>query len=333
MLYFCVPKSERLAGYWKQIEGRLQKIRHCENIEGQRRDLSLVSLDPNAFLDLKMTGTCQFVLPEWLFDLDYPGHYLRRIRSASVTVPCVIGPYASVNCTVTLESSSVRIDADATSDYERDPRKPEDARFLDIRGASESIATSSAQADSGLFEANLRDERYLPFESHGAVSRWRIRLKSSDNGLALESATDFILHLRYIARDGGPDLEDGARNAIKKRIGPAARTPLYRMISLRHEYPTEWGKYRNAGGPIGPLDLANRFPALFAHRKITVRRDRRYFAVTGDVITPLTSGAQQVKLKSTSAITVAAPTTDTIDLTGATPDDVLVVIPYVVEVS
>ena len=335
-------------GYWDSLKRGLLagealaldlKRMEAAYLEQNARDyeitkhVSLVSLDPNAFLDLKTTGTCQFELPEWLFDLDYPGHYLRRIRSASVTVPCVIGPYASVNCTVTLESSSVRIDADATSDYERDPRKPEDARFLDIRGASESIATSSAQADSGLFEANLRDERYLPFESHGAVSRWTIRLKSSDNGLALESATDFILHLRYTARDGGPDLEDGARNAIKKRIGPATRTPLYRMISLRHEYPTDWSKYRNAGGPIGPLDLSNRFPALFAHRKITVRRDRRYFAVTGDVITPLTPGAQQVELKSTSAITVAAPTTDTIDLTGATPDDVLVVIPYVVEIS
>ena len=148
------------------------------------KHVSLVSLDPNAFLDLKTTGTCEFELPEWLFDLDYPGHYRRRLRSASFTMPCVIGPYASVNCTVTLESSSVRIDADAVSDYERNPRKPDDPRFLDMRGASESIVTSSAQGDSGLFEANLRDERYLPFESHGAISRWRIRLKSSDNGLA-----------------------------------------------------------------------------------------------------------------------------------------------------
>jgi hypothetical protein len=41
---------------------------------------------------------------------------------------------------------------------------------------------------------------------------------------------------------------------------------------------------------------------------------------------------QQVELKSTSAITVAAPGTDTIDLTGAPPDNV-VVVPYVVEVS
>jgi hypothetical protein len=332
-------------GYWDSLKRGLLagetlaldlKRMEAAYLEQNARDyeitkhVSLLSLDPNAFLDLKSTGSCRFELPEWLFDLDYPGHYLRRIRSASVTVPCVIGPYANVNCTVTLESSSVRIEADSTGDYDRNPRKPDDPRFLDIRGASESIVTSSAQDDSGLFEATLRDERYLPFESHGAVSRWSVRMKSSDNGLALESATDFILHVRYTARDGGPDLEDAARKSVGKRIGPASRAPLYRMLSLRHEYPTEWSKYRSAGGLIGPLDLSNRFPALFAHRKITVRKDRLYFAVTGDVITPLKQGTQKVKLRSTSAITVAAPTTDTIDPGGATPDDLLVVIPYVV---
>jgi hypothetical protein len=332
-------------GYWDSLKRGLLagdslaldlKRMEAAYLEQNARDfeitkhVSLVSLDPNAFLDLKTTGTCQFELPEWLFDLDYPGHYLRRIRSVGVTVPCVVGPYSSINCTVTLESSSVRMDPDSTGDYDRNPKKPDDPRFLDIRGAAESIVTSNAQADSGLFETNLRDERYLPFESHGAVSRWRVRLKSSDNGLALESATDFILHVRYTARDGGPELEDAARKAVGKRIGPAAKTPLYRMISLRHEYPTEWSKYKSAGGTIGPLDLSNRFPALFAHRKITVRKERMYTAVAGDVITPLKPGANEVKFSSTSAITVTTPNADTFDLDGMTPDDVLVVVPYVV---
>jgi hypothetical protein len=40
----------------------------------------------------------------------------------------------------------------------------------------QSIATSSGQADSGLFELNFRDERYLPFEGAGAISRWRLEL-------------------------------------------------------------------------------------------------------------------------------------------------------------
>src|SRR5207249_4036367 len=58
MLYFCVPKSERLSGYWNKIEGRLQKIRHCENIEGRRRELSLfdAQIDPGLLVRAKAAG-------------------------------------------------------------------------------------------------------------------------------------------------------------------------------------------------------------------------------------------------------------------------------------
>jgi len=295
------------------------------------KHISLVSLDPNAFLDLKTTGSCTFEVPEWLFDQDHPGHYLRRIRNASVTVPCVVGPYASVNARVTLESSWIRMDPDSSADYERKIRGDDiDPRFVYVRGASESIVTSSGQADSGLFEVNLRDDRYLPFESHGAASRWTAEIMAADNGLVLESATDFILHLRYTARDGGADLERIARAAVDKRVaGPKAS--LFRMLSLRHEYPTEWNKFTKAGGTIGPLDLTNRIPALYARRAVTVGKDRAYFAVTGDTISQLDAGAQHVHLASTStAISVAQPNADSIDLTGLAPDDLLIVVPYVV---
>ena len=37
---------------------------------------------------------------EVLFDLDYPGHYLRRLKSVGLTIPCVTGPYTGVSCTL-----------------------------------------------------------------------------------------------------------------------------------------------------------------------------------------------------------------------------------------
>ena len=49
-------------------------------------------------------------LPEALFDADHPGHYLRRLKTVSITLPSVTGPYTSVNCTLTLLSNSVRHD-------------------------------------------------------------------------------------------------------------------------------------------------------------------------------------------------------------------------------
>jgi len=57
--------------------------------------------------------------------------------------------------------------------------------FLDQRvglrqfGAREAIATSTGQNDAGLFLLDLNDERYLPFEYAGAVSRWRTKPRCS----------------------------------------------------------------------------------------------------------------------------------------------------------
>src|SRR5262249_1993489 len=48
------------------------------------RHISLQLLNPEQFEALKQSGTCQFWLPEWLFDLDFPGHYMRRLKSVAI---------------------------------------------------------------------------------------------------------------------------------------------------------------------------------------------------------------------------------------------------------
>ena len=57
----------------------------------------------------------------------------------------------------------------------------EDDRFSDYFGSMQSIVTSSAQNDSGMFETILRDERYLPFENSGVISEWRLELSANPN--------------------------------------------------------------------------------------------------------------------------------------------------------
>lgn len=73
------------------------------------RQISLALLNPLALISLKETGTCTLTLPEMFFDMDYPGHYMRRIKSVALTIPCVAGPYTSINCTLMLQSSKIRI--------------------------------------------------------------------------------------------------------------------------------------------------------------------------------------------------------------------------------
>jgi hypothetical protein len=65
------------------------------------------------------------------------------------------------------------------------------------------IATSSGENDPGLFDVNLRDERWLPFEGQGAISNWNLILDPRDNNFDLSSVTDVVLHIRYTARSGG----------------------------------------------------------------------------------------------------------------------------------
>src|ERR1700740_852549 len=97
--------------------------------------------------------------------MDSPGHYLRQIEALSVTMPCVTGPYTSVNCKLTLVTSKIRVDTVATSSQDY----IQDSHFITNFAATQSIVTSSAQNDSGMFELNFRDERYLLFEGAGFV--------------------------------------------------------------------------------------------------------------------------------------------------------------------
>jgi Tc toxin complex TcA C-terminal TcB-binding domain len=73
------------------------------------RHVSLRQLDPVALLTLRITGSCSVTIPEWLYDRDCPGHYMRRIKTVALSIPSVVGPYTGVNCTVTLQSSTLRV--------------------------------------------------------------------------------------------------------------------------------------------------------------------------------------------------------------------------------
>ena len=183
-------------GYWDSLKKGLLSgeklqydLRRLETayLEQNRREfeltkhISLALLDPLALVKLRETGRCFFSLPEEIFDLDYPGHYFRRIKSVSLTLPCVVGPYTTISCTLRLLKNSIRINtANGDNGYPRntdDEGLPaDDDRFIENNIPVKAIAASNAQNDSGVFELSFRDERYLPFEGAGAISEWSLEL-------------------------------------------------------------------------------------------------------------------------------------------------------------
>ncbi len=269
--------GERLALGLKRMESAyLEKNRREYELTKQ---ISLRTLDPMALLNLKADGVCTVALPEVLFDMDYPGQYLRRIKSVSLTIPCVTGPYNNVNCKLTLLKSQIRTDPSVGGvGYPEDLEAEEgDARFVKQFGATQSIATSHAQNDSGMFELNFRDERYLPFEGAGAVSEWRIELDKDCNHFDFHTISDVVMHLRYTAREGGETLKSGAKENLNNILGALETTPLVRLISLKHEFPSEWHKVTSMSSPGVTLEIdRTHFPYLLAGKEIEIEESLLY---------------------------------------------------------
>ena len=209
------------------------------------RHISLRQLDPFALLTLRATGTCEISVPEWLYDRDCPGHYMRRLRSVALSIPSVVGPYTSVHCTLSLLRSSIRKSPVAGTEYAREGS--EDPRFTDFSGSIQSIVTSSATNDSGLFETNLRDDRFLPFEGAGAISTWKLELPQKYRAFDYATISDVILHVRYTARQGvNPVKVTQSLDAVLKE---QSQSKLGVLLSMRHDFPDAWATFLGPGNP------------------------------------------------------------------------------------
>ena len=301
------------------------------------KSISLVLHDPAALITLKTTGRCEFHLPEELYDLDHPGHFMRRIKALSITVPCVTGPYTGVHARLTLVSSRIRADGDASGSY---PEAQPDARFLVDFSAVQTIATSTGQNDTGLFELSFRDERYLPFEGAGAISEWRLELPAATNAFDLDSITDIVLRVQFTAREGGDLLRQKALAAAiqppsLRNISADPNTPLdepeqstlSRLFSVRHEFPDAWNAFLHPAsaeaGQTLRLDIeSERFPQQLRGRKLTIQS----FALLleWDEVVPKTA-ARAVPLQLTPP---GSPTPPAVTIKTVSNPNVLFGLPY-----
>jgi Tc toxin complex TcA C-terminal TcB-binding domain/Neuraminidase-like domain/Salmonella virulence plasmid 28.1kDa A protein len=198
------------------------------------KHISLAITQPMALIQLMETGTCQIYLNEALFDADHPGQYFRRLRSVAVTIPCVTGPYTGVNANLTLTTAVLRITSTLPSagyvpaSAQTPPADVTTFSVTTPTGAT--ISTSSGQNDAGLFEVNLRDERWLPFEGQGAVSAWTLELNPATNNFDFSTITDIVLHVRYTARLGIP------ASTVLAAIAPPAGVSRAIIVSVQNTF-------------------------------------------------------------------------------------------------
>jgi hypothetical protein len=203
------------------------------------KHVSLALTQPLALVMLRETGACQIQLDEALFEMDHPGQYFRRLRSVALTIPCVTGPYTGVNATLSLNSAMVRIHAPsatyAPQSATSPPNDPTNVVLSPLPAAGTAvIATSSGQNDAGLFDVNLHDERWLPFEGQGVISTWSLSVDPRDNNIDISTMTDVVLDMRLSARGAGDQTAANyVRTALAKLKPPNPRSI---MISVRNTF-------------------------------------------------------------------------------------------------
>jgi hypothetical protein len=197
------------------------------------KTISLRLQRPDEFLAFKsgadgQKGHLPFTLPQSLFDGDFPGHFCRKLKSVSLSIPAIVGPYQNINATLTQRSNTVVLVK--TTEAIRYVLKPDGksvapGTVCEDRASNQQIALSRGVDDAGLFVLDFRDERYLPFEGTGAVSVWDLRMPPECNpGIDFDSIADVIVTLRYTARDGGLEFAKQVR-AVYAEPGQGSPAP------------------------------------------------------------------------------------------------------------
>jgi Tc toxin complex TcA C-terminal TcB-binding domain/ABC toxin N-terminal region/Neuraminidase-like domain/Salmonella virulence plasmid 28.1kDa A protein len=259
-------KAGLLAG--ERLQLQLQQLETSYVKTNTRRfevtqSFSLALSQPAALVDLRAKGNCEFALPEVLFDLAYPGQYKRLIKAVRLTIPCVAGPYTNVSAKLTLTQSQVR--TQTTTD-------PNDLLNVPLQ-TTQSISTSTAQNDGGMFELNFRDERYLPFEGAGAVSAWRLELPTQLRTFDYDTIGDVIVHVSYTALD-----DDLFRGTVESQIVDelttyASANGMQRLFSLRHDFPNAFQQLMYPPGASQATQLevgTQHFPYFLSAQKLSV---------------------------------------------------------------
>ncbi|MCB9288249.1 MAG: hypothetical protein H6560_13135 [Lewinellaceae bacterium] len=244
------------------------------------KHISLKALDPVQLNRLRYEGKCTIQIPELLFDLDYPGHYYRRIKSMSISIPAIVGPYSGVNATLRLLKSKTRIKDEMDE-------QDETALSLDQMVNTGQIALSSGQSDSGLFELNYNDERYLPFELRGVVSTWELEFPGQLEQFDRTTISDVIFHMRYTARQGDETFEQNVRDKIDKVFnGENPPENLAIALDIRREFPALWQPFISSWKEDGIRELSlniakDYFPYLLRPFSTRVKQVSLFCELTG----------------------------------------------------
>ncbi|KAF2727011.1 hypothetical protein EJ04DRAFT_596291 [Polyplosphaeria fusca] len=207
------------------------------------KTVSLRQIDPVALTRLQETGTATFEVPELYFDMDFPGHYMRRLRSVAVSIPAIVGPFTSIAASLVLTSHKYRV-SDNVNDKSSDGTG-DGSQFRTDKTPITAIAVSSGYQDSGIFDMTSAGEQLAPFEGAGVISSWRLELpKTAVRQFDYRTISDVMLHMKYTSLQGGPKLKQAATESVNKLVAGVEQLGLQdgllASFSLKADFSNDW---------------------------------------------------------------------------------------------
>ncbi|GEM_PF-3323081 len=187
---------------------------------------SLARMSPYDFEQFRETGVLTFSTPTSLFDRDFPGHYLRLIKRARVSVVALIPPHHGIRATLTASGvSRTVIGGDVFQE-------------VVIRRDPELVALTSPVSSTGVFELDPQPEMLLPFESMGVDTFWQLEMPKAANPFDFRTIADVLVTLEYTALNSFD-----YRAQVLKKLNP--KLSGERSFSFRGEFSDGWYDLHN----------------------------------------------------------------------------------------
>lgn len=241
-----------------------------------KKEISLRQVQPFALIGLREMGSADFVLPEVLFDYDFPGHYMRRIKNIHITIPTSENFGSSMNATLRLLEHRYRVRPAASNQQDYLLKSADDDRFRTNQAPITAIAVSENANDSGVFEYNLdfnNYQRYVPFEGAGLISKWRIELPTAVKVFDYSTITDVKLQIKYTACAGGAAFRkvasEAARSFQNTVAGLSSTEGMFAVIDMKSDFPTMWATLTTSRS-VALSGLASRLPFWTKGRTVKV---------------------------------------------------------------
>ncbi|MCK5231044.1 MAG: hypothetical protein KAR13_12295, partial [Desulfobulbaceae bacterium] len=190
------------------------------------KTISLARLDPFVFQRFVQTGVMVFETPMRMFDQDFPGHYLRLIKRVRTSVLALIPPTEGIKAT--LQSSGISRVVIGGNIFQE----------ITIRRDPESVALTSPQNATGLFELQQESHMMLPFESSGVNMVWEFRMPKASNPFDFKTIADVLITIEYTALDSYD-----YRQQVVRQLDRSVSAD--RAFSFRLQFPDQWYALNN----------------------------------------------------------------------------------------